>query len=403
MTGLRPAARTVASTSAACAQSALMIASCPCGSKSRTGAFLRRDIPQPWDDNRDGHGPDLVKPAAWRRTPSSRFWSRPCDDASIATCCRPSSASVCSVSCSVTDQGSSGIHTLSHRRATHQACRCWRTDGRRAETIAAQNRRLMFSTGAGNRDNGGRLPGIKRGSGLCQRQPCIADRDDWRSSVGTRWRLRDNGRCTTRHGVSHKLRAVRLDAGNSHKKKSRLHAAGIRRDAGDGDGSSRPLTDGRISPSSLRRPPAQPRHDGKWIGGNLKPRLNAHDRRNTLDNPPCHRCSIPACGGITMRFGKALRFVKQCHEQVTRMIRRCDRHEGREQFALGVAAIDDLFCRAGFCTNIIAGTLARVAEPFSTFSRIMKRMASDVSGLRTRTATCRASSGVRFRNVGVIR
>ena len=58
----------------------------------RTAAAWRRDRPPRSDDNRDDRASILVKPPAATRTPSSRCWSSPCEEASMARCVTPSPA-----------------------------------------------------------------------------------------------------------------------------------------------------------------------------------------------------------------------------------------------------------------------------------------------------------------------
>ena len=55
-----------------------------------------------------------------------------------------------------------------------------------------------------------------------------------------------------------------------------------------------------------------------------------------------------------MRLGQALRLVQDGEEQIFRLVGRCDRHEGREQPVLRIAAADHLFGGAGFSADEIA-------------------------------------------------
>src|ERR1700736_3195564 len=86
----------------------------------------------------------------------------------------------------------------------------------------------------------------------------------------------------------------------------------------------------------------------------IEARLDAQKRRNAGDHIAAGRHRVPARSDETKGFLQRLRLVQHDQKLVAGIVGRQDRGEGGQHALLGVAAVDDLFGRAGLAADIVA-------------------------------------------------
>src|SRR5579883_850555 len=84
-------------------------------------------------------------------------------------------------------------------------------------------------------------------------------------------------------------------------------------------------------------------------------RLNSHQRRHALNDAADARRRRPTAGGEAVGLLGAVRFIDADHDEIARIGDREDADEGGEQFLAVVMTAIDLFGRAGFAADEIAG------------------------------------------------
>ena len=164
--GRAPSARPTVSSRSPAPRADVGAAPAPSGSSRLTTAVpprgsTRVEQPRAWPRNRprspggsrDGPGVRLVNPAAASRTPSSRCWSSPWVDASIAAWVTPASASSASSACSVSGSGVVWVSGRETAPSTPDGAEVHRALAERLPDLPGEARDRGLAVGAGHRDH----------------------------------------------------------------------------------------------------------------------------------------------------------------------------------------------------------------------------------------------------------
>ena len=167
------------------------------------------------------------------RTPSSRNWSRPCEDASSTRCVTSSPASSSSVRCSATGigRGQRAVDFPPRRNKPDGADTRGDLPGRLPD-LARERGDRSLAAGAGDRGDGVGLVLEQARRRDRQRSARIADAHEG-DAVGQRHRrhlLRHDGDRTGIDGALHEAQAVVLGAGHRHEQALGLDLAAVGRD-----------------------------------------------------------------------------------------------------------------------------------------------------------------------------